>query len=115
LRKSKIDIEDKKFYLEQKIQGNIEFNNVNFSYPTSPAKIFKNLSFKIDTGKQIGFAGPSGCGKSTIAHLLLRFYDVDRGEILLDGVNIQEYNLSYLRKQISVVFQEPLLFNETLE
>lgn len=96
-------------------QGKIEFRNVNFSYPTRPGQlILKNLNLTILPGESIGFVGPSGCGKSTIIQLIERFYDVDSGEILVDDVNIKEYNLTDYRKKIGLVMQEPLLFKRSL-
>jgi len=81
------------------LKGSIEFKNVFFSYPTKPNNlIFKDLSFKIDPGQNIGMVGLSGSGKSTIINLIERFYDVNSGEILIDGINIKEYNLYELRK-----------------
>jgi ATP-binding cassette subfamily B (MDR/TAP) protein 1 len=80
------------------VKGDIEFRNVSFKYPTRNDQIFKNLSFKISASSKIALVGPSGCGKSTIVSLLLRFYDVDEGEILFDGVNIKNYPLDFLRK-----------------
>jgi ABC-type multidrug transport system fused ATPase/permease subunit len=59
--------------------------------------------------------GFSGCGKSTIANLILRFYEINDGELLIDGINIKEYNVAELRRQIGIVMQEPLLFNETIK
>ena len=97
------------------IKGNIEFKNVTFSYPTKPDKlILKNLSFKINAGQNVAVVGLSGSGKSTIIQLLERFYDVNKGEIILDGKNIKEYNLYELRKKIGLVLQEPSIFKRNL-
>ena len=97
------------------IRGNIEFKNVTFSYPTKPEQIIlKNLSFSIREGQKIGMVGLSGSGKSTIIQLIERFYDVNEGEILIDGKNIQEYNLYELRKKISLVSQEPSVFKRNI-
>lgn len=97
------------------VKGDIEFVNVSFKYPTREKQIFKNLNFKISAGKKIAFVGASGCGKSTIIGLLLRFYDIDEGAILLDGINIKEYDLYFLRRLFGLVSQEPVLFNGTIE
>ena len=70
---------------------------------------------KILANKKIALVGYSGCGKSTIANLLLRFYDVNGGQLMIDGVDIKDYNLKALRKQIGIVMQEPLLFNWTIK
>jgi ATP-binding cassette, subfamily B (MDR/TAP), member 1 len=75
------------------IQGAIEFKNVSFIYPTRPGKVLKNVSFKVKLGQKVGLVGPSGSGKSTIIQLLLRFYDLVKGDILIDGKNIKDINL----------------------
>ena len=91
--------------------GSIEFRNVSFSYPTRrDTVIFNNLSFKIENGQNVAFVGFSGSGKSTIIQLILRFYDVDSGEILINGNNIKDYSLLELRKIMGLVMQEPVLF-----
>ena len=73
------------------------------------------MKMPIPAGTKIGLVGHSGCGKSTITNLLLRFYDVQSGEFLIDGKPIQDYNISELRKQIGFVMQEPILFNTTIK
>jgi ABC-type multidrug transport system fused ATPase/permease subunit len=114
--KSQIDIEESsKAGMWGEIQGNIEFKNVTFKYPTHKFAIYKDLNFKIAAGQQIGMTGPSGSGKSTIFQLLLRFYDVDSGQILIDGIDIRDYDLKYLRKKIAWVSQEPVLFYGSVE
>jgi subfamily B ATP-binding cassette protein MsbA len=90
----------------------IEFNNVGFSY--SDASILSDIHLKIEKGKTIALVGSSGAGKSTLADLVPRFHDVSSGELLIDGVNIKEYSLESLRSQMSIVTQEPILFNETI-
>ncbi|CAK70070.1 unnamed protein product (macronuclear) [Paramecium tetraurelia] len=101
--------------IKRNILGNIEFKNVIFSYPQRPNIIvLKNLSIKIDAGHNVGLVGCSGCGKSTIFQLLFRLYDVNSGEITVDGVSIYDYDLRFLRQQISIVSQEPQLFNESI-
>lgn len=97
------------------VRGDIEFRNVKFRYPSRDAVIFRNLSFKVPGGKKVAFCGPSGCGKSSIFQLLLRFYDVEAGEITLDGVNINDYDIAFLRSLFGVVNQEPILFNGTIQ
>ena len=97
------------------IVGEIEFRNVKFEYPTRKKQIFDGLSFKIHANTKVALVGPSGCGKSTIMQLLLRFYDVDEGEILIDGKNIKDYDIHHLRKSFGLVSQEPFLFNGTVE
>ncbi|HEY2727950.1 MAG TPA: ABC transporter ATP-binding protein, partial [Parafilimonas sp.] len=90
----------------------IEFKNVSFKY--EDVTILKNINLKIEKGKTIALVGASGAGKSTLADLVPRFHDVTDGEILIDGFNIKDYSLKSLREQISIVTQEPILFNETI-
>ena len=96
-------------------KGRIEFKNVSFSYPTKPKqKILKNLSLTINPGEQAALVGYSGSGKSTIIQLIERYYDVNDGEVLIDGINIKDYNLFELRKKIGLVSQEPVLFKRSV-
>ena len=76
--------------MENSVKGHIEFKNVWFKYPTRKEYIYQGISFVIQPGQSVAFCGPSGCGKSTCIQLLLRFYNIHRGEILLDGVNIND-------------------------
>jgi ABC-type multidrug transport system fused ATPase/permease subunit len=98
-----------------KFEGRIEFKNVDFTYPARNKQILSDLSFVIEPGQNVGFVGISGSGKSTIIQLLLRFYEINSGEILVDGVNIKNYKLKDLRNLFGVVFQEPVLFEGTIE
>jgi ATP-binding cassette subfamily B protein len=93
-----------------RIAGKVEFRDVSFSYePSKP--IIKDLSFTIEPGEMIGLAGHSGAGKSTLINLICRFYDIESGQILIDGHDIQDVSLKSLRDQIGVVLQDPFLFN----
>ncbi|ART79023.1 lipid A ABC transporter ATP-binding protein/permease MsbA [Oceanisphaera avium] len=94
--------------------GNLEFDNVSFGYPNKETQALKNVSFTLTPGKTIALVGRSGSGKSTIASLLTRFYDIDQGEIRLDGVDIRDYKLSDLRRQFALVSQQVHLFNDTI-
>ena len=97
------------------IQGKIELKNVTFAYPTKPnQKILKNLSLLIEKGQSAALVGYSGCGKSTIIQLIERFYDIQEGQVLIDDVDIREYNLFELRKKIGLVSQEPVLFKRSV-
>jgi len=97
------------------IEGHIEFRNVSFAYPTrKEMKVYEHLDCVIRTGQTVAFCGPTGCGKSTIVNLIERFYDPDLGDILIDGEPIHNYDLSYLRSQISLVSQEPVLFDASI-
>lgn len=92
----------------------MSFKNVTFTYPSRDEPALRNLSFDVEKGKTVALVGRSGSGKSTIANLVTRFYDVDQGEITLDGINIQDYRLSSLRKNCAVVSQQVHLFNDTI-
>lgn len=96
-----------------RIEGRVEFRDVNFSYePGKP--ILKDLSFTIEPGEMIGLAGHSGAGKSTLINLICRFYDIESGQILIDGHDTKDVSLKSLRDQIGVVLQDPFLFNGPL-
>lgn len=90
----------------------IEFKNVSFAYEKE--NVLSNINLKIEKGKTIALVGPSGGGKSTLADLVPRFYDPTQGEVLLDGVSITEYEIESLRKQMGVVTQESILFNDSI-
>ena len=90
----------------------IEFRNVNFAYGQEP--VLKNINLEIKKGKMVAIVGPSGGGKSTMADLLPRFYDIEDGEILLDGKNIKDYKLESLISVMGIVTQEAILFNDTV-
>jgi ABC-type multidrug transport system fused ATPase/permease subunit len=97
------------------VRGEIEFRNVWFRYPTRKEKfVLKDFSLKVEPGQSIALVGESGCGKSTFVSLLMRFYDVDEGEVLFDGINIKDLNLYDLRTAISLVMQEPVIFNYSI-
>ena len=95
---------------------NYEFKNVKFAYPTRPKSlVYKNLSFKIESGKSIAFVGYSGGGKSTLVNLLQRLYDPLEGEILLNDINIKDFDIKWLRQKIGCVPQEPVLLSGSIE
>jgi subfamily B ATP-binding cassette protein MsbA len=98
-------------YLEQ-FNHSIEFKNVSFAY--NDVTILKNINLTIEKGKTVALVGSSGAGKSTLADLIPRFHDVTEGELLIDGINIKDLSLQSLRNQISIVTQEPILFNDTI-
>ena len=95
-------------------RGDIEFRNVSFSYD-GKRDVLKNISFSVKNGESIAFVGATGSGKSSIMNLFLRFYDYDRGEILIDGVNIKDYSSKELRNSVGLVLQEPFLYHGTVE
>jgi ATP-binding cassette subfamily B multidrug efflux pump len=101
-------------------RGEIEFRNVWFSYtggaePKDDEWVLRDVSFHVAPGQTLAIVGHTGAGKTTIIQLLLRFYDIQRGDILLDGVNIRELGLTDLRKMFGIVLQDPFLFTGTLE
>ncbi|XP_058101247.1 ABC transporter B family member 9-like isoform X2 [Magnolia sinica] len=114
-RQSKIDPSKDKGMTLPNVKGDIEFQHVKFKYPTRPdVQIFRNLCLRISSVKTVALVGESGSGKSTAIALLQRFYDPDSGQILLDGVEIKILKLLWLRQQMGLVSQEPILFNDTI-
>ena len=93
--------------------GHIEFKNVHFGY-TEDEEVIKGISLTVQPGETIAIVGATGAGKSTIINLLNRFYEIQKGEILIDKVNAKEYTLESLRKQIAVVLQDVFLFADTI-
>ena len=97
------------------IQGRIEFDTVGFEYPTRPeVEVLNGVTFQIQSGEKVALVGPSGAGKSTIIHLLLRFYEVSKGQIRIDGQPISHWDLGSLRSKIGIVPQEVLLFGGSI-
>ena len=113
-------IDNEEYEPEQKesdykiLRGDIEFKNVSFSYD-GKRDVLKNISFSVKNGESIAFVGATGSGKSSIMNLFLRFYDYDRGEILIDGVNIKDYSSKELRNSVGLVLQDPFLYHGTVE
>ena len=94
-------------------KGLIEFNNVNFSYVENQ-QVLNNISFKINSGESFAIVGPTGSGKTTITNLITKFYEVDTGDILIDGKDVNHYNLETLRSKIGVILQDVFLFADTI-
>ncbi|PKI68654.1 hypothetical protein CRG98_010934 [Punica granatum] len=114
-RKSKIDPGDESGMTLQDVKGEIELCHMSFKYPSRPdCQIFRDLSLAIHSGQAVALVGESGSGKSTVIALLQRFYDPDSGHITFDGVDIQKLQLKWLRQQMGLVSQEPVLFNDTI-
>ena len=109
------NIKSTKSVSTEKIKGNVTFKNVAFSYPSrKEIQVLKDVSFSANFGQKIAIVGPSGAGKSTIASLLLRFYDIESGQILIDNKNIYEYDLENLRGNMSIVPQDVILFGGSI-
>jgi ATP-binding cassette subfamily B protein len=98
-----------------RLRGSIEFRNVSFTYPDTGIKALHNISFQIPAGSRIALVGRTASGKSSVADLLLRMYDVDEGQILIDGKDIREHDLDNLRYRIGYVPQDVFLFSDTVE
>ena len=116
-RKPKVYLSEKNLMPDRDtIRGNIEFKNIKFIYPSDKAKkpILNGLNLNIEAGKKVAFVGESGCGKSTTVNLLERLYDPDEGQIFIDGIDIKEFNIEYLRNLFGFVQQEPVLFNKSI-
>ena len=105
---------DKGIINVDRVQGNISFKNVSFGYETRQDLALKDISFSVPAGKMVALVGRSGSGKSTIASLITRFYDVSKGEILIDDNDIRNFTLYCLRNQIGLVSQNVHLFNDTI-
>lgn len=107
-------------YAPQHIQGSIEFKNVWFAYDNQdltkeqPNWILKDISFSVNPGQTVAFVGATGAGKSTIISILNRFYEISKGQILIDGIDIKEYDLQQLRSRIAVVLQDVFLFSDSI-
>ncbi|KAK7157430.1 hypothetical protein R3I93_008803 [Phoxinus phoxinus] len=110
-----IDSSSKEGHKPDHVKGDIEFKNINFNYPSrKDVKILQGVNLKVPHGKTIALVGASGCGKSTTIQLLQRFYDPDSGEVTLDGHNIRSLNVCWLRENMGIVSQEPVLFGTTI-
>uniref|UniRef100_A0A453FAK1 ABC transporter domain-containing protein n=4 Tax=Aegilops tauschii TaxID=37682 RepID=A0A453FAK1_AEGTS len=114
-RRSKINSTNDEGIKLEKVDGNIDFNHVSFKYPSRPdVQVFSDFTLGIPSGKTTALVGESGSGKSTVIALLERFYDPDSGTISLDGTELKNLTLSWLRDQMGLVSQEPVLFNDTI-
>ncbi len=96
------------------VVGRVEFRNVSFRYPDAEEDVISNISFTAEKGETVAFIGATGCGKSTVINLIPRFYDVTAGEVLVDGVNVKEYDEHALRNKIAYVSQKAMLFSGSI-
>ncbi|CAG2164999.1 unnamed protein product [Oppiella nova] len=115
-RQPLIDISSQKGEkIKNNFETNIEFKGIHFNYPLRPeVKILNDFNLRIKSGETVALVGPSGCGKSTIIQLIQRFYDTNSGDVLIDGKRIKDLNVEWLRQQIGVVGQEPVLFDTSI-
>lgn len=96
-------------------KGTVEFKNVSFKYPDAEEYLLRDISFKVNTGETVAFIGSTGSGKSTLINLVPRFYDVTDGEVLVDGVNVKEYDEEFLNNKLGYVSQKAIIFNGTVK
>lgn len=100
---------------ETAVKGKVEFKNVSFAYPgMDNENAIENFNLVINPGETIGILGATGCGKSSLVNLIPRFYDVTKGEVLIDGVNVKDYDLQVLRDKVSIALQKPEIFSTTI-
>lgn len=114
---TEIDLDDEKStHKDKKIeQGDISFNNVSFRYyKDNEEKVLNDINFKIYSGETVGIIGSTGCGKTTLVQMIPRLYDVDKGEVLIDGINVRDYSLKNLRNGVGMVLQKNILFSGTI-
>ncbi len=100
---------------DKRLEGNVTFNNVSFKYNDDSGVAIENVSFEAKKGQTIAIIGETGSGKSTIANLMFRFYDVNEGEVLLDGMNVKDMSLKHVRKSMAIAMQDIFLFSDTIE
>lgn len=99
----------------EKVTGRIEIKKVDFAYPSrSETLVLRQFSLEVKAGTSIGLVGKSGCGKSTVIGLIQRFYDVERGSVKVDGVDIRELDVQWYRKHTALVSQEPVIYSGTI-
>lgn len=100
---------------ETAVKGKVEFKNVSFAYPgMDNENVIENFNLVINPGETIGILGATGCGKSSLVNLISRFYDVTKGEVLIDDVNVKDYDLQVLRDKVSIALQKPEIFSTTI-
>ena len=108
------ELENGSFSGSTELRGAVEFRNVSFCYPGSGRPVLKNINLKIAPGETVAVMGATGCGKSSLANLIPRFYDVQSGAVLVDGVDVREYDQQALRRKIAVALQRAELFSTSI-
>lgn len=108
------ELQDGPFDGQTMLHGKIEFRDVSFAYPGSDRMVLKHINLTIHPGETVAVMGATGCGKSSLVHLIPRFYDATEGSILVDDVDVREYNLKTLRQKISIALQKAELFHQTI-
>ena len=111
---SEPELKDGTFDGNTKIRGQIEFRNVSFSYPGTNQNVLSNINFTVHPGETVAIMGATGCGKTTLVNLIPRFYDVSEGVVLVDGVDVREYDQTVLRDKVAIALQKSELFSETI-
>ena len=111
---TKPELQDGSFDGQTELHGKIEFQDVSFAYPGSDRMVLKHISFTIQPGETVAIMGATGCGKSSLVHLIPRFYDTASGSVLVDDVDVREYDLQTLRKKIAIALQKAELFHQTI-
>lgn len=115
-RKPEIDPYSTKGLILNDLNGDLELRNVDFSYPSRPSeRVLIGFSLTVPSGTTLALVGESGSGKSTVINLVERFYDPQSGGVLIDGINIKEFQLKWMRGKIGLVSQEPVLFASTIK
>lgn len=114
LLESKPELKDGDFDKATECYGEIEFRNVSFSYPGSSQTVLEHINLKIHQGETVAVMGATGCGKTTLVNLIPRFYDVTEGAVLVDGIDVKEYNQKVLREKIAVTLQKSELFSTSI-
>ncbi|MBR6345453.1 MAG: ABC transporter ATP-binding protein, partial [Lachnospiraceae bacterium] len=114
---SKAHIRDKENAIsnDSRLKGRVEFKDVSFQYEDGNLPVLKHISFTAEPGQTIAIMGETGCGKTSLIHLIPRFYEATGGEILIDGVNVEDYKLKYLRENIGLATQEVLLYSDSID
>lgn len=111
---SQPDLKDGGFHGNTKLQGQIEFRNVSFTYPGSTQVVLKHIDLTIHPGETVAIMGTTGCGKSSLVNLIPRFYDVTEGAVLVDGVDVRQYDQKSLRQKVSIALQKSELFSVSI-